>query len=441
MYRIQYIQFLVYILFSIFGRANQISDSETYLQILNSIYDSGDIFPNSSQCYNNYINNPGAVNFYLIIWKIVGIKSVRLLFFANALCLFFSNFILSLILKKFTRNKKVELFFWIISSLYLTNLGLVNSISSEVLSYFCLTICLFLLTRPWIIKLKTVKSNLTVFLESSLFGLLIAIFNYIRPTGFIALLSILISIAFYMMIRVKKLNLNIILIAILIFGFYFIGKGTIRQLHKTISGMSIDGSYSLGYNMLIGNGIDSDGSWKSGIFIKGGKGYLVDGYKLTAEEKDRIWTNQAVDSIQSNYRYFAILGVKKLLITYSYDLVGLEKLSYPNVNIFSSLDILNLWEHSTFNVALIVLNNLIYLVLLLGFIFFVWNILKASNNYEMLFLFMIFFVILYSSVIFIVLGGSRYHHAVVPIFLICTCISFLDLFYGRDSKKENSISG
>ena len=120
---------------AITGPSEQISDAATYEGILRKLFVDGSIYPSGNMIFANYINNTGAVNFYLLIWKISGFPSIRVLFVCNALAIWIANVGLVRLFKKLGANEKKQTLLLLVSTFYLTNLGLVCTLLSDVIAY------------------------------------------------------------------------------------------------------------------------------------------------------------------------------------------------------------------------------------------------------------------------------------------------------------------
>jgi hypothetical protein len=412
------LQLFVYLAMAFWGESNQISDAEAYEKILRELIITRNIYPSGSQIFSNYINNPGAVNAYLLVWRTIIPGNIRILFVFNAVIIWGGNLILLHILDKLEVNYNKKISFAILSLLYLSNIGLVNTITSDVLSYFLLSLTILIVFN----SLSLLKSNNIISLRFFLIGAFFAIFDYVRPIGFICMATFII----YVLILGMQLNRNRLVTSMIkcisIVILFVFTKFLIGYLHYLNTGNNIKGSISVGYNMLMGNGIDSDGSWTGGVFNEGGKGYFKNINLTSAQKKDNIWIKQSLDSIIKEPTNFVKLGLRKVLLTYSYDLLALEKLTTKNLSQLSFNTILNFRDHCFWDKFVILLNNIIFWILILNFIV---RIILLVFNFDRLIwpspiIFLYLLVFLYSLVIFIVIGGARYHHVVMPVFFIVT---------------------
>ncbi len=420
------LQFLLYIGMALIGPVKQISDSAAYLKILNELYQGDGYYPSYRMIFDNYINNPGAVNIYEFIWKLYKTDNIRVLFIANAFFISIGNYLIykSLLLIKIHPSRNI--FFYILSTLYLSNFGLISSIASEVPAYFLMCLLIYITFRHKVILMTRISLFYLI-----LFGLLSAFFDYIRPVGVLCCLSAILS--FFLFRKKLMLNLSYCLTYILIIMCtYSIGKLSISQLSGSLSSMSINGSIALGYNMLMGNGTDADGSWIGGVYNEGGKGYFNQIKKTTAVEKDKRWIKQSIDSIICNPRFFFYLGCRKVLLTVSYDVLALERvLLTKDIQIYFLRDIGNWKNFGLINYFIIIINNIVYWFLLIGFLLFSYHLIRSKKFNKLTFNFYLFllFVLLYLSIIFIVLGGSRYHHILMPIFFLFTACNYSKLHF------------
>ncbi len=428
------LQLLIYLFMALTGSSEQISDAATHEEILRKLFGDGSIYPNGNMIFANYINNPGAVNFYLLIWKILGFPSIRVLFVCNAFAIWIANFGLVLLFKKLGANENKQTIFLLVSTFYLTNLGLVCTLLSDVIAYT------FMVGFIWIVyhvtHMKNKGLSMHIFFYCSI-GIFLATFNYIRPVGTIALLVLLVSIILVSIRNKLKINLALSHIFV-VFVSFFLTKSSISQFHKYKTGYSINGSISLGYNLLMGSGEDADGSWMGGVFNEGGKGYFDEIKHTDVCTKDKRWIGQSFDSIKNNPVNFFALGIRKVLLTMSHDVLGLEKLSKSNGSPMSASSIARNGFSNVLDVMIFIINNVVYWLLFLNFVFllnikFFCVIFQKNFNflYTLYFYLFIFFV-LYLLLIFTVIGGARYHHVLMPIF-------FLYLSMDENLLKKNSI--
>jgi hypothetical protein len=421
------IQFLVYIVFAIYGEKSQISDGKTYVKILENLYLNGGIYPNNVTINNNYINNPGAVNIYLLCFKIFNTVNIRALFVLNAIFISLGNLLLLMVLNKLNSNNKTLLLFVGLTSFYFTNLGLVNTITSDTSAYLLSSITLLLVFSLF----KNRRSNLGFLL---FVGLFLAVFDYVRSVGLIVFCSVIFTYVYcYFMgqnkwyYRNKRVFLNLLLITLGYVG----GKLCIGGFHEYKTGYRISGSVSLGYNFLMGTGKDSDGTWTGGVFNDGGKGYVKNIEAQSAVEKNSLWVSQSIDSVFKEPIFHLTLGLKKVFITLSYDFLALDKLSSPNVKYFSMYELVKNKKISSYNLLLLLLNNLVYVIVLIKGIVFMLDILKrrSSPNFMEFKFYMLLFFMLYMFVIFVIIGAARYHHVLMPMLFVCA------LFPNGERKK------
>jgi len=416
------IQFSIYIVFAIYGDKSQISDGKTYIRIIENLYLNGGIYPNIVTINNNYINNPGAVNLYLLCFKIFNTLNIRVLFVLNAFFIILGNLVLIMLLNKLNANNKTLILFVGLTSLYLTNLGLVNTITSDTSAYLLSSITLLLV-------FNLVKNQISILGFLLFTGLFLAVFDYVRSVGLVAFGSVIITFVYCYFFgqnnsyyRNKRVFLNLLLITL----GYMVGKMSIGSFHEYKTGYRISGSVSLGYNFLMGTGLDSDGTWTGGVFNTGGKGYVKNIESQSAMEKNDLWTRQSIDSIIKEPIFHLKLGLKKIFITLSYDFLALEKLSFPSVKYFSIYELVKYKEISICNFLLLLINNFIYgFILVKGVIFMLYTLKRRSSFIfnEFKFYLLLFFTS-YMFMIFLVIGAARYHHVLMPVLLVCALFPF-----------------
>jgi hypothetical protein len=416
------IQFSVYIVFAIYGEKSQISDGKTYIKILENLYLNGGIYPNNVTINNNYINNPGAVNIYLLFFKIFNTLNIRVLFVLNAFFITLGNLLLLMLLNKLNSNNKTLLLFVGLTSFYFTNLGLVNTITSDTSAYLLSSITLLLVFSLF----KNRRSNLGFLL---FVGLFLAVFDYIRSVGLIVFCSVILTYVYCYFLGQNKLhyrNKRVFLNLFLITLGYVGGKICIGGFHEYKTGYRISGSVSLGYNFLMGTGKDSDGTWRGGVFNKGGKGYAESIEYQSAVEKNSLWVRQSIDSVFKEPIFHLTLGLKKVFITFSYDFLALEKLSSPKVKYFSMYELVKYKDISIYNFLLLLTNNFIYGFILVNGVIRMLDILKRRSSFvfnEFEFYLLLFFA-LYMFMIFLIIGAARYHHVLMPVLFICALFPF-----------------
>jgi hypothetical protein len=401
------IQFVIYLTFSFLGPIDQISDGESYRIILNELFNSGGIYPNSKHIFNNYINNPGAVNIYLLLMKLFNVSNIRILFILNAFLISLGNFLLIKIIK----NSKNKLLFFLITTCYLSNLSLVNTISSDILSYFLICLGIFILSE----KSKNIFTNHVLIV---LIGFFIGFFDYVRPVGGLFLYSILITLF------VVPVNINLKFRHRLYSGFilvvsFFLFKTVLAEFHSYKTGYKINGSIATGYNLLMGTGVGSDGSWTSGVFNPGGKGFFNEIKYTNVEIKNKRWTKQSIDTIISNPTNFIVKGFKKLSLTFGYDLLAIQNLTSPQIKDLSLGRIIENPRLNYFNWFIVILNNIVYFIVLACFFFKLLDIIYYNKFQNLIFVetSLLFFLFFYLMVIYVVIGGARYHHIVMPLML------------------------
>ena len=249
-------------------------------------------------------------------------------------------------------------------------------------------------------------------------GILIGFFDYVRPVGGLFLYSIVIALLLFPLDIKFNFFLRVVKILFLVIGFV-IFKLAIGQFHYSMTGHRVNGSISTGYNLLMGTGVNADGSWTSGVFNPGGKGYFKEIKSTNVEVKNQRWVKQSIDTIISNPSNFLTKGFRKLSLTFGYDLLAIQNITNPRIRDLSLGRILKKPGLGVANWLIVFVNNFIYYIIFIWFIlrlfnmFFIYN--KDTLNFANITL--LIFVVFYLMVIFLIIGGARYHHILIPIML------------------------
>ncbi|MFZ4428417.1 MAG: hypothetical protein ACOYOO_14765, partial [Saprospiraceae bacterium] len=442
-YGLLILYFLIGLVYVFRSSTVQVSDGRTYMGKLDKMYREDVPYPSENDRYDNYINNPGALNLYGWVWKLSGRPTVRILYFLNLCMLTGALFLLQQIILHYRYDNRalaLTSLFWIF---YLPNLGLIATITSDVAACFFLTLYVFL-------RVKFVQGKQVSYVMYAGMGLFIAVIEYIRPVGVILLAAEVLWLLSAQWTRRSdsKLKLSFTLTGartaagagfLMVVAFLAAQRGIgYWNVHK--GGVYNYKSVSMGYNFLMGTYPHSDGTWTGGVFNPGGAGYFDEIGRWTTEAKNSRWTAQSIGYILEDPLRAIGLGFRKLMATYTYDVLALNKVIFEDKYVYNFNAVVtearklpgNIFEP---RVLAFIWNNLVYLSLAFSYIF-LWGKLifrfASGGEQEKLLvnnLYGLVFIILYSGVIFIVVGGSRYHFAVMP-FVFLGFGSLMQLYLG-----------
>lgn len=423
-----FVYFLIGMVYVVKSSTLQISDGRTYVAKLNYMYQKDLPYPSEKDQYDNYINNPGSLNLYGWLWKVVGRPSVRMLYFLNLCMLTGSLFLLQQIILHYRYSSKALALTSLLWICYLPHIGLIATITSDVAACFFLTLFFFF-------RIKCVQGKQVNYAIYMGIGLFAAVIEYIRPVGIIFLAVEVLWLLTTQLMRWtnKKLQISFTFAnvrTISIAGFmmlctFLVAQRSIGYWNVYNGGVYNYKSISMGYNFLMGTFPHADGTWTGGVLNPDGAGYFDEIGQWTTEEKNRRWTLQSLGYIKENPLRFIGLGFRKLAVTYAYDILALNKVIFEDKYVYNWNAVVsevkklpeNIFER---RVLAFVWNNAIYLFLAISYIFLwgklIWSCVLSRNGEAPLInnLYGLIFSMLYSGVIFVVIGGSRYHFVLMP---------------------------
>jgi hypothetical protein len=427
-YGLLVVYFLIGLVYVFKSSTVQVSDGRTYVGKLNYMYHENVPYPSEKDRYDNFINNPGALNLYGWVWKALERPAVRILYLFNLCMLTGALFLLQQIILHYRYdNRALALMslFWIF---YLPNLGLIATITSDVAACFFLT--LFIFFRVKFVQGK--QANYGIYI---VIGLFTAVIEYIRPVGIILLAVEVLWLLSAQLVHWTNSQLELsftftkvrtTVIASFLMVFTFVAAQRCIGFWNVYNGGVYNyKSVSMGYNFLMGTFPEADGTWTGGVFNPGGVGYFDEIGQWTTEAKNSRWTAQSIGYIIEDPLRFLGLGFRKLIVTYTYDVLTLNKVIFEDKYVYNFEAVVtearklpgNIFEP---RVLAFIWNNLVYLVLAISYLF-LWGMLffrfvrgRRHNPLLLHNLYGLIFSILYSGVIFIVVGGSRYHFAIMP---------------------------
>lgn len=388
----------------------QIGDFEAYSRRITFCLANNTFYPNRTNVFDNFINNPGAVNIYIFLSRLLKLSSVRDLLWLNLIFQILSLALIQLIIIKNPSSSR--LFITILWLLYIPNYSHILYVNSELIFNFLFILLLFFLTR-----VQYDLAGLSIYCVGGL-GFFISVLDYIRPIGFLVLFALIfVRLVIHLSCERRTKACLFLHISFLLFG-YGLSKFTLKELSEANTGVPNSGSIIFGYNMLMANGPDGNGTWESGTFTPNGVGYFVGIESTKTEVKDKFWIEKSLNYISNDFKRFILLGCNKLLYTYSYDVFSMNKLDRTGKWKTDSqmlLDYLNEPRIDFFSL-LIVFNNVVYYIIFILFLFWLYSSLKSNRNNA--FWFGLVFFFLYTGAIFVFIGGARYHFVLVNFMLI-----------------------
>jgi hypothetical protein len=265
-------------------------DPGGYLNLAEQCFNSNTIYPTIDHLHDRYIFQPGYINFLLLILTIFG--SFRAMYLVNILM---NIGILSAIffIAKRLFDSKTTYLSGIIYLLLFSNYTVVLHTYSE-LPFLLLMLCSFVC----ILKGKNVFFVLS--------GVSLALANWIRPLGMIALVALCAFLIF------KKVNWKPY---VSLLGSY-VGTILIIGCISTIYFPDfVYQSTTSGVNMIMGANDDCTGGYNATVFEKGKIGYIENSTAtaMTYKEFDSFFTQQSVKWIKEHPLKYISFVPKKII--------------------------------------------------------------------------------------------------------------------------------
>jgi hypothetical protein len=393
-----FIYLLISSIFILATNVYLVTDAKSYNKNAELCIEQRTLYPSVQNKYDSYIQNPGYVNF-LVLLKKLGL-SIKGIFFINLLLnigLLLTLFILAQ--RIFGQPIYAFLIFFIIYPRnYVINMDLYSELLCIVLAY--LSILLYLKENKYL---------------SLLSGFLMAFANYIRPVALIFVASILL---FSLIRKIPKVKIiyftGALLVAVFLIGI----------INYQSSGFFIFQSVTSGNNLLIGANPDADGRDYKKPFLEGKIGYIPDTSNMTFFEKDKYWRDKAIRWIIQNPAKYMSLFFKKIYYSYERDSWGINRLANTNLESdqIKKLPSVQRFFWYFFQWA----NQFIYILIVIVGLISVKNFDLKNDS-------LLFYLIILFGTIFIglIMGDTRLKYPLMPSFLILSSYTVSKVRFNR----------
>ena len=384
------------------------SDSGYYFKLAQDCISQSGMYPLPQHLFEDYIVAPFYVNIITLLLFVfnssltIGIFNILL----NTLQIFLLYKITALII-----NKNAALVSVVMYILYLNNLGLVLFNLTELLFTVVISCSLYFYLK---------KTSWFMLLTGIFCGISIAV----RPLGWALVIS-------FMLISIYKIYKKEVKYSVLL--YLLIGLFSIIMLFGSITNLSfgkfVYTSDNGPLNILMGANDHANGGYYEKVFEKGELGYLEHPEKLTFNQKQEFWMNQAVSWISAHPVKWIMLFPKKLFNMFAWDDIAVSKLVFNNFNLFNFLKALkeNIPVDSIFGGysiipimfwgMLILYHHLIYYFIIIFFIFGLIKFRKiVFNNID--FNLLLIFMVVGISMTLIAVGDPRYKYPYMFIIFI-----------------------
>jgi hypothetical protein len=382
----------------------QISDAASYIRLAKDVVAINGFYPNRTNINDEYIFNPGFVNYLALIFRIT--SSIRVVYILNILLTFLLLFSMRYIILKLFDNIKI---------MYL----------SSVL--FCISPVFLVetvLTRTEIPYMALALFSFAVLLldrKPTFFaaGIILALANWIRPLA----LAYLIGMLVYLFIKKSNKIRYIFFISGFVLTILCIGAVSYYN-----SGYFVYQSTTSGVNLIMGANDDADGSYNAACFQKGKIAYLDEqtARNMSFKEHDAFWRGLAVSWILKHPLKWISLFPQKIFYMY-----GTEEFYSRFIFLPSSIDsshtlyVKDMFQriihgHIYFPDIIMIYSQIIYMFLLAGFILGIISLYRDKNFIGLFPLFLIFFI--GSAMTLVTVGGARYHIPYLPVFMAFTAV-------------------
>lgn len=397
------------------------SDSFRYNDLAWNAYKAGTWYPSEINLCDSYIFGNGLVNLFIVLIKLTG--SIEIIKYINIVFTYVILFSCVYIIRKILGKTETEYWFITLYCLFGTFWGEVLQPRTE-LPFMALAFT----------SLALIMSGKAVACAAA--GVLLVLANWTRPLGsvfFVTTIWLLIN----QRARLKK-YLCFVLCAAATVGV--IGCAAYIQ-----SGRFVYQATTGGYNLIMGANDLADGTSNYDVFNKEGQaGYLTYDEKttMTYEEQDSFYKSAAFDWIKKNPGKYLALMPKKLFTTlysegYSlgtyYDDVSqgsgsafykglFARLTGQSDEKISSADIIVLWTQGIYMITLVS-----------AFACVIYLIVKRRIATLMPFVFAVAGTV---GVTMLLVGGSRYHFPVLPLFIMAAAILFQSVSCSISERKS-----
>ena len=385
--------FIQVVMIFVYWETPQYSDAHIYQLMAIDCYEHNEWYPMRSQLYDNFLFNPGYVNFLILELKLFGSFSY------HSIIGLLLNILLLLIIRKIVGTlliEKAKEWVTILYCIMYSNMIIIIPTMSDLLYSVLLFGGLCFLRKNYL------------FIVFSAFTMTCA--EYVRPLLPIFILSILL----FLIIKYSWKYLCCYIISLVLFtSIINWGISHITAAHNA------KGS-TLGYNLIMGANDDMNGTVNFKVFEKGNLGFIENIREVDVYNKDLIWRERAINWILDNpVKYLSYIPIKLGRLWW-----GDHYMDLPLKNLESS-DLNKLSNKVIFlrAVKIIVLSLGYYVVI--GFALYgIWRKRKQILGYWGIF---ILPLILASGMHCVLYGGMRYHYPYVPILLLYACVGIMSM--------------
>lgn len=391
--------FIVFVVLQILTIINywgspQYSDANAYQELATACYKNNEWYPNASQLYNNYIFNPGYVNFLIIQLKIFGT-----LLYNGIIGLCFNLILLYVIMRLVSKIVNDECAWWsgVLYCLMYSNVTVVVPTMSELLfALLFFSSLLFLSGRNYQICMGTI---------------LLCLANSVRPILVIFGPSILL----YYLFKKKYIKLSVF-----VFSFLFSTFLMSHVIRSSTAARDAQGT-TMGFNMIMGANDDMNGTVNFKVFSEGHIGYIKD-ESMDCYQRDSLWRKNAINWIVKNpvkFIFYAPVKLARLWWADDYNDQLLKNVRMDDLACVSESEII---KHA-FTISI---RSVGYYVIIIFAIVGLYAIRRRLWGYWGIY---ILPILLACGMHCILYGGMRYHYAYIPIFLLFAGIGILYLKY------------
>lgn len=363
----------------------QFSDAAIYRRLAEECAAQGTLYPTAEQFYSeNFIFNPGYVNFLILIINIFG--TLDILPIINLLLNISLCVSLYIIVKTIFNHRVAEIAVLMFCCLP-SNILNVSLCMSDLL-FLSLTYVSIVLsgTRKWGIMIVA--------------GLIMAYANYIRP------ITILFIVPLVIYFILKKYSWKCYIA-------YFAGImcmiTLIMQVNYTNNGHYVHSSSTAGYNLIIGANDEANGTFNGSVFEQGKSGYIEFPDSYSTFQKDSIWRSRAIEWIKDNpERYISLMPTKFVRLWVGDDYSSL--CTQPKIDYTNSQS-----PAKDKRIAQILIRSIIYYIIILLSICGLIILRRKLWGIYGLFIIPVLGV---SAMHMLMYGGMRYHYPFLPLLII-----------------------
>lgn len=252
----------------------------------------------------NYIFNPGYVNFLIVIFKLTGsLNAVPIINIALNIILLCS---VAYIVKELAQSRRAAIMSVIFFCILPSNILSIPVVMTELL-----------FTAAVYFSIATFRSDKSWLMIVS--GLTMAYANYVRP---IALIFI-VAMALYALVQHYRVK------ALMAFAISFVAlTASIAAFNHHLTGHTFAAGSTGGVNLIMGANDDMDGSYGDTVFKAGHPGYIGDKKEFDVFQKDEFWKDESLEWIKAHPgKYIAYMPIKlaRLWLNDTYHDISLQK--------------------------------------------------------------------------------------------------------------------